>query len=105
MQPATVRRIRLFASAVLVGSLSCACAALRPPDAADARINAQVKALFADNGGLQTPNEVDVQTRHGVVYLHGLVDTPFEQALAGSLALKVAGVSRVENLVAVSNSR
>ncbi len=60
------------------------CAAFERPDARDARITSEVRALIAQNGSLEAPNQVDVQSRNGVVYLHGLVDTPFEQALAGS---------------------
>jgi osmotically-inducible protein OsmY len=91
--------------ALLVAALLSACAAFAPDNRSDARINAQVQALLAENGGLKAPNQIDVQTRHGVVYLHGLVDTPFQQALAASLARQVPGVSRVENLIAVSDSR
>ena len=101
----TAARARRAATMFLLAALLGACAAVTPTTGSDARITAQVQALFAENGGLHAPNLLDVQTRHGVVYLHGLVNTPFEQALAASLARQVPGVSRVENLIAVSDSR
>lgn len=98
-------RQSLIAGALVAGGLLSGCAALERPDARDARITSEVRALIAQNGSLEAPNQVDVQSRNGVVYLHGLVDTPFEQALAGCLARQVKGVSRVENLIALSEAR
>jgi osmotically-inducible protein OsmY len=46
-----------------------------------------------------------VQTVHGVVYLRGLMATPFEVALASSVAGEVSGVKRVENLIGLENAR
>jgi osmotically-inducible protein OsmY len=105
MHSSRLRRLRLIASALVAASILWSCAAFERPDARDARITAQVKTLLAENGGLQAPNQIDVQSRNGVVYLHGLVDTPYEQAQAALLARQVPGVSRVENLIAVSDAR
>ncbi len=46
-----------------------------------------------------------VQTVDHVVYLDGLVDTPFQQQLAASVAREAAGVVRVVNSISVSNAR
>ena len=54
---------------------------------------------------LQAPNSLDVQTLHRVVYLHGLMGSPFEIALAGSVAGQVPGVRRVENLIGLQSGR
>lgn len=98
------RRVRGAVIALLLSAALAACAALSP-DARDAGINRRVQSALARYPELQAPNRVDVQTRGGVVYLHGLVDTPFEQALASSVARGVAGVSRVENMIGLSSSR
>jgi osmotically-inducible protein OsmY len=46
-----------------------------------------------------------VQTLHGVVYLRGLVSTPYQIAEAGSIAEQATGVSSVQNLLTIDNSR
>jgi osmotically-inducible protein OsmY len=97
--------IHRVACALLLGSALSGCAALERPAASDARITSDVKALFAQNPALEAPTDVDVQTVHGVVYLHGVVSTPFEQSLASSLAGQVSGVKRVENLIGLDNAR
>jgi osmotically-inducible protein OsmY len=72
---------------------------------ADADISAKIRSLLARSPELGGPNEITVQTLHGVVYLRGLVSTPFQIAQAGSLATQVPGVASVQNLVAIDNSR
>jgi osmotically-inducible protein OsmY len=72
--------------------------------AADRQITTAVQARFARQPELQAPNEVYVQTRHEVVYLTGLVDTPFEQQMAQSLAAQVQGVLRVENAIGLAGN-
>ena len=71
----------------------------------DARITAEVQALLDQNPPLGPPNEVYVQTLDHVVYLNGIVDTPFQLRLAESLAGEAAGVSRVVNNIGLSSSR
>jgi osmotically-inducible protein OsmY len=46
-----------------------------------------------------------VQTVHGVVYLRGLVSTPYQIAEAGTIAEQAAGVTDVQNLLSIDNSR
>jgi osmotically-inducible protein OsmY len=71
----------------------------------DARITAEVQALLDQNPPLGAPNTVYVQTLDRVVYLSGLVDTPFEQRLAESVAGEAAGVTRVVNNIGLSGPR
>ncbi len=74
--------------------------------AADAKINADVTALFTEHRELGAPAELHIQTINGVVYLSGTVDTEFEIRHAEALARQVANVKDVENnLNARSNSR
>jgi osmotically-inducible protein OsmY len=72
---------------------------------ADAEISAQVQALFAQSPALDAPNLISVQTHAGVIYLRGLVSTPYQIEAAGSLAARAAGVERVENLLSTDNAR
>ncbi|MGO8857813.1 MAG: BON domain-containing protein [Steroidobacteraceae bacterium] len=72
---------------------------------ADARISAEVRTLLAQSPALETPNLISVQTFHGVVYLRGLVSTPYQIAEAGSIAEGTPGVSEVQNLLSIDNSR
>jgi osmotically-inducible protein OsmY len=71
----------------------------------DAKITARVQAQFNQYPALQAPNLVYVQTVDRVVYLRGLVNTPYELELATSVASRVAGVTRVVNLIGLSNSK
>jgi BON domain len=98
-------QVQRIACALLLGSALCACAALGKPDARDVRITADVQARLAQYPELQAPNSVDVQTQHRVVYLHGLMDTPFQSSLASSVASQVPGVRRVENLIGLAGAR
>jgi osmotically-inducible protein OsmY len=64
----------------------------------DAQITANVKALFDRHPELGT--SVEVQTLDHVVYLYGLVDTPFESEIAKSVAVEAPGVERVVSTIA-----
>jgi osmotically-inducible protein OsmY len=70
----------------------------------DRTITQQVQAALAKQPDLQAPNQVYVQTRHHVVYLSGLVDTPFQRQAAESLAASVPGVTRVANGIGLSGN-
>jgi osmotically-inducible protein OsmY len=72
---------------------------------ADAKISAEVRTLLAQSPSLGAPNLISVQTIHGVVYLRGLVSTPYQIAEAGSIAERAAGVTNVQNMVSIDNSR
>ena len=92
----------VLAAVILAGNL-CACAVYRKCGFAgcpgDARITAEVTALFEQYPELEPPNLIYVQTLDRVVYLTGQVNTETELELAQSLALRVAGVARVVNSI------
>jgi osmotically-inducible protein OsmY len=91
--------------AVLAGCASFGqCGALRECPA-DAKISAEVRTLLAQSPALGAPNSIRVQTMQGVVYLRGLVSTPYQIEEAGSIAEQAAGVSNVQNMLAIDNSR
>jgi len=72
---------------------------------ADARISAEVRTLLAQSPALGPPNLISVQTVGGVVYLRGLVSTPYQIAEAGSIAEQAPGVTHMRNLLYIDNSR
>jgi len=72
---------------------------------ADARITREVRALLGQSAALGPPNLITVQTVRGVVYLRGLVSTPYQIAEAGSIAGRAPGVADVQNLLNIDNSR
>jgi len=71
----------------------------------DAKISDEVRALFAQSPALGPPNLITVQTLHGVVYLRGLVSTPYLIGEAQSLAEQAPGVTSVRNLLYIDNSK
>ena len=71
----------------------------------DAKISAEVRALLAQRPALGAPNQITVQTVHGMVYLRGLVSTPYQIAEAGSVAQGAPGATGVQNLLSTDNSR
>jgi osmotically-inducible protein OsmY len=92
----------VISAGILAGSL-CGCAVYRKCGftgcAGDAKITADVKALLDRYPELEPPNIVYVQTLDHVVYLTGQVNTDPERILAKSVALQVAGVTRVINSI------
>ena len=72
---------------------------------ADAKISAEVRTLLAQSPALGTPNPISVQTLRGVVYLRGLVSTPYQIAEGGALAARAPGVVDVQNMLSIDNSR
>jgi osmotically-inducible protein OsmY len=96
---------RLAAVAVLLSVAGCAslegCGAEGCPE--DRRISGEVRALLEGHPALEAPNRVTVQTLDRVVYLNGLVDTPYQKELAEAFARQAAGTVRVVNLIGVSN--
>lgn len=71
---------------------------------ADAKISAEVRALLAQSPELGGTNQVNVQTVHGVVYLRGLVSTPYQISAAGTIAEGAPGVIEVQNLLNIDNA-
>ena len=72
---------------------------------ADAEISVHVQELLAQSSALDAPNLISVQTHAGVIYLRGLVSTPYQIEAAGSLASRAPGAKRVENLLSLDNAR
>jgi osmotically-inducible protein OsmY len=93
---------------ILTGTLS-ACAAYRKCGFAgcpgDAKITADVLALFHQHPALEPPNLLNVQTFDHVVYLSGVVDTDLERQIAESVALEATGAIRVVNSIGLSGGR
>ena len=71
----------------------------------DAKITADVKALFQQHPILEPPNLLTVQTVDHVVYLYGLVDTDYEREIAELVALQAPGVGKVVNSIGISGGR
>lgn len=98
-----------FAFALLVAGAVGGCATYRKCGFAgcpgDAKITAEVRTLVDQHPALGGSNTVYVQTLDRVVYLNGLVDTPFQRQMAQSVALQAPGVARVVNMIGVSNPR
>jgi osmotically-inducible protein OsmY len=92
----------VISAGILAGSLG-GCAVYRKCGFSgcpgDAKITTDVKALLEQYPELEPPNIVYVQTLDHVVYLTGQVNTDPERILAKSVALQVAGVTRVINSI------
>jgi osmotically-inducible protein OsmY len=88
-------------------SVLTGCAPLMPcgikgcPD--DRRITAEVRGLLDVHDELGAPNLVTVQTIDRVVYLRGLVATPYQKRLAQYLAGQAPDAARVVNLIGLDN--
>jgi len=97
----------LIGAGVLAALLAMEACAFRPSsdDTEDRAITARVAASLEEYPSLQTPNDVTVQTVGRVVYLRGLVSTPYQQRLAGEVATRAAEGLRVVNIIAVENTR
>jgi osmotically-inducible protein OsmY len=98
-------------AAALVACLTAAltgCAAFgkcgTPECTADAKISDEVRTLLAQSPAFGA-NQISVQTTHGVVYLRGLVSTPYLIGEAGSIAEQAPGVTEVRNLLYIDNSK
>ncbi len=98
-----------FAIALLVTGAMAGCATYRKCGLGgcpgDAKITAEVRTLLDQHPALEGSNTVYVQTLDQAVYLSGLVDTPFQRQMAQSVALQAPGVTRVVNMIGVSNQR
>jgi len=101
----STKRSCLIVYAVLAFSTLHGCATFKKCGlagcAGDARIAAEVQALFNEHPALLAPNAIGIQTLDHVVYLSGLVDTGLEQSLAEEVALEAPGVVRVVNSIAI----
>jgi osmotically-inducible protein OsmY len=109
LTPYALKPQRALICALLLAGAVPGCAAYRQCGfhgcPGDAEISAKVQALFDQYPSLEAPNEIHVQTVNRVVYLSGLVGTPFQRRMAESVALAAGGVTRVINTIGVSNER
>ena len=96
------RLLRLGLLATVLAAEACAAGS---PGAAieDRAVNARVQASLEQYPSLQAPNSVTVQTHERVVYLRGLVSTPYQKRLAGSVAAQAAQGLHIVNMIAVDN--
>ena len=78
------------------------CAAFGGGDEGDAKITAEVRALFDQYPVLGPPGVLTIHTLHGVVYLNGTVSTYLQADMAETVALRVPGVARVMNGIAAA---
>ena len=105
-RPGMVLRAAMLSFLVTVAATGCAtfgkCGLSECPG--DARISADVRALLAQSPALGSPSPISVRTIDGVVYLRGLVSTPYQIEQAGSIAGQATGVVSVENQLTIDNS-
>jgi len=97
----TTRALRVFL-AVLFGCLLAGCVAGNGKSGCDAgcqqdrEITSAIESAIRERAAL--PDwEVQVQTEHGIVYLHGLVDTIVQKDAIEAIARATPGVLGVEN--------
>ena len=95
------RTSRLILALALTGGLATASFA-QEMKSEDATITSQVKSAIAQNSALKA-DRVTVETRGGVVYLKGKVDTAMEQKELESVAMQTTGVKKVVNNTTVNN--
>jgi osmotically-inducible protein OsmY len=99
------RSIYSVGTFILVAAMSgcashrgCTGSGCTPDDATTAAVNAAISA-HADLG---PPSQIQVSTIHRVVYLTGIVDTGYQRSIAGTLAAKTDGVTKVVNSIGLS---
>lgn len=103
---ATAKRLRRSALAVLTVlallPALLARAQQRGDSSADYRITAQIQAALYRAPTLAS-NDISVQVRAGVVYLHGLVDTNVQRDEVEQIARATAGVDRIVDSIELRN--
>jgi osmotically-inducible protein OsmY len=71
--------------------------------AADEDTTAAVNAAISAHADLGPPSQIQVSTTNHVVYLTGIVDSRYQRSIAGTLAAKTDGVTKVVNSIDTSN--
>jgi osmotically-inducible protein OsmY len=108
-KPKRLSALSLTLSLILAAGLpGCATFEKCSPEncATDAKIKADVSAMFAAHPEFGAAAEIHIQTINGVVYLNGTVDTELEVRSAESLTRGIDKVKEVvNNLNARSNGR
>jgi osmotically-inducible protein OsmY len=102
-------KVKLLAAAMMAAGLALSgCASHRDNAASgesrtagqftsDAALTAKVKTALAQDAGLGTAADVNVNSYNGVVQLNGFVDSADKIQRAADVARGVNGVSRVDN--------
>lgn len=97
--------VRLAMLAIFVSVAGCQsfgrCGMRGCPD--DQQITAHVRELLDQYPALAAPSQVTVQTVNHVIYLRGLVATPYQKRLAAYLAGQIDVPVRVVNLIGLDN--
>ena len=93
----TSKYFKTISLAVLLGASLIGCAISKR----DEKITANVQAAIDRHPDLGPPGAIQVETRKGVVYLSGLVDSNLSVENAGSVVRRVNGVIDVVNNVSV----
>jgi osmotically-inducible protein OsmY len=101
-----LRLERLVRVSLLTTFLALAACAGGPRGASDAdrAITARVTELLTHYPSLQAPNTVTVQTVNNVIYLSGMVSTPYEREFAKSVVAQTEPNATVVNQIAVQNN-
>jgi osmotically-inducible protein OsmY len=93
---------------LLAASLVTGCAVYRKCGLSgcpgDADIRSGVEATLAQHADLCVPRCPTVRSLDGVVYLSGQLSTELQRDDAASVAMRVANVKRVVNMISVQNS-
>jgi osmotically-inducible protein OsmY len=101
-----LKSLGLLASVLILAGALPGCAEYRKCGSGgcpgDAKITANVQALFNQHPELGPPNQIDVRTLDHVVYLDGEVGAGLQRDAAESVALQAPGVARVVNSIAVT---
>jgi osmotically-inducible protein OsmY len=99
--------IRVAITATLLSCLgACATASVgdNSANSTDTGITEQVRTAIYKHAEF-AGDEISVQTRDGVVYLYGLVDTNVERDTAESIARAIPGVKRIVDSIKLRNFR
>jgi len=94
-------RISSFALAIVLAGGLATVGFAQEMASQDEAITQSVKAMIAQRPALKA-DQVTVETRQGVVYLKGMVDTPAEKKDIESAAMQATGVKKVVNNTTVN---
>jgi hyperosmotically inducible protein len=95
----------IFALLLFPGAMAsahCQSASQETKVHSDQGITEKIEDKLSEDPGLGG-QQIRVQTKNGVVYLNGKVDTPTERAEIASLAGEVPGVNKVQNDLYLNN--
>ncbi len=91
-----IRKVRRLTGALIVLITMSGCVVAVEQNTDDATLTTYVKTqLAADKRNTLTP--VGVETKSGIVYLTGEVDSDADKSRAGTIASQVKGVKQVVN--------